>query len=108
MNWIRSSTPMQPFMECLQKIDSMIGSNKKKILGLLSDYTEWDEDARSTFIDAKELLRSRVMSSHFDSTQRLCIFPDIDDRLSRWALNVMTLKFSIKSLIKLQFIELKE
>jgi hypothetical protein len=91
MNWVRSTIPhynmhMHPLTECLQNIEATIGSNKKKILGKrnLSDYTEWDEDKLAAFVKAKDLLKSSVISTHYDPTQRLCVFPDASD--DHWGL----------------------
>jgi hypothetical protein len=86
MNWVRNTIPhynreMEPLLSCLKNIESKIGSNKKAVLSRrqISNYEEWNDEVRKTFLRSKELLKTSIISTHHDSSQRLCVFPDASD-----------------------------
>ena len=91
LNWMRSTIPhynreMEPLQNCLKDIVSKIGSNKKKVLARrqLSNYIEWDDVVRNSFLQTKELLKKSIISTHYDPQQRLSVFPDASDK--HWGL----------------------
>jgi transposase InsO family protein len=91
LNWIRSSIPhynkeVEPLSECLREIVGKVGSNKKRILSnrKLSLFQEWDDKVMSCYLRTKELLKSTIISTHYDPTLRLCVFPDASD--DHWGL----------------------
>ena len=91
MNWVRSSIPnfithMEPLSCCLQSLETLIGTTKKKVLQRrnLSQYEQWNEEKKKAFTQAKELLKSSLITAHYDPKQRVCIFPDASD--NHWGL----------------------
>lgn len=91
MNWIRSTIPnysaeMAPLTDCLRDICAKIGSNKKKVLSnrRLENYEEFTDEVRDCFHKPKELLKNSIMTTHYDPTQRLCVFPDSSEK--HWGL----------------------
>ncbi len=91
MNWVRSTIPhyndkMAKLSDCLRDIVSKIGSNKKKVLDrrLLANYEEWSEDMINEFRNSKDLLKTSIISTHYDPAKRVCVFPDASDK--HWGL----------------------
>jgi hypothetical protein len=91
MNWVRSSIPhynekTSLLTDCLREIEATIGTNKKRVLDKrdLSNYSEWNEEAKNAFVVAKDLLKNSIITTHYDPAQRLCVFPDASD--NHWGL----------------------
>jgi hypothetical protein len=91
MNWVRGSIPhfnkhMELLCNCLKELETTIGSSKKKVLERrqLSQYEQWNDETKKSFSDIKELLKTSLITTHYDPKQRICIFPDASDK--HWGL----------------------